>query len=148
MKRVASVIVLLVAGCASAPVRMQDQVSILAEPWSEAVSDKKLLVDVGITTIAGGVVPFLPQGCSLPCEATNIFEGKPGGTQISLHLVRGSVKSPNAVIDLGLYRVQRVSAQPLQGPVRIVFRADRTGVTIGTGNPGNGEPLVVTRVAP
>ena len=143
MKSVVFVVVLLAAGCASTSVP-----SALAEPWSEAISDSELLVDVGATTVAGGVVPFLPQGCLLPCEVTNIFEGKPGGTQINLHLVRGSVKSSTAVIDLGKYRVANASAQPLQGAVNITFRADNSGITLRANSKSNGEALVVTRLAP
>jgi len=122
--------------------------SLLVEPRSDAMSDEALLVDVGLTTPVGGVIPILPNGCPLPCTAVQMFEPKPGGTQVTLQIARGDLRLPDADIRLGTFRVTSASAQPFPGVVRVSFRADRDGISISAEGPGDAPSLVVARIAP
>jgi hypothetical protein len=147
MRYIAVAVFWLIAACIYAQTR-PESASLLIEPRSDAMSDSKLLVDVGLTTPMGGVAPVLSKGCSLPCTATQLFEPRPGGTQITVKVARGGLDSPTSEVQLGTFRVTSASGQPLPRAVEIRFVAANDGIRISANRPSDAPALVIARIAP
>lgn len=128
-----------------------DRASVLVEPGAAAISpDGSLRESIGIETLGGVFTPLLAKGCKVPCSLSKNFStAEDGQGQILLHLFRGDAVLARSTHSLGTFQITGISSAPRGEPsIRVEFKADTSGITLGAADNNGRSRLSIARVAP
>jgi molecular chaperone DnaK (HSP70) len=139
------VLLLFLVGCSDAP-----EYQIEVEGASSATSGRELAEAIGIETLGGVFVPLLQQGCTLPCEVTQVFgTADDRQMEILIHLFRGTGARVKDMRSLGTFRISGVRALPRgEARVRVRISASANGITLAAQEVGADSKVEVARVVP